>query len=420
MGHLPKLLKRLRPPATLYGFPVEQEGRSDAAGKSQKGKRGVALIIAIMIISIMMLSTSELILTSQVNVTLATQGRDNLKAEYMARSGFNAGLLLLSADFAYDLFMAQQNPKSGLNDGLGDWWGLMNGLPIGGETLEMVSQFQESFNVNSVMGSGVLDQLKLFDGSFILDVSDESSKININFCAQDGRCTRTMAMLEALFACPAEKAFLDQKKLNGKELAYRIKDWIDFDGKASEESGYNDEDEPYIKREPRLRAKNAPMDTMEELRLIEGWDEEVHAVFSQYLTVFPFQIKGQDRSQVNLNTATRALLQCLFPESKGECAEKSTLALNTRNNDKTSLGGEGKKMSEILRETLCFNGGDAQTDDASSKASWFAQNSMIFRIEVQGAVGDSSKTLSAVVERTMPDPKKNEKSTYRVLYWKVI
>ena len=86
-------------------------------------------------------------------------------------SGLNAALLLVSADFAYDLFQAQQTPKMGLSDGLGDWWALLNGLPIGGETMEMVGQFQEEFKLNAVMASGVLDQLKLFDGSGMLAAS---------------------------------------------------------------------------------------------------------------------------------------------------------------------------------------------------------------------------------------------------------
>ena len=85
-----------------------------------------------------------------------------------------------------------------------------------------------------------MDQLKLFDGSFTLDVSDESQRINLNYCATS-RCSETLLMLEALFACPAEKAFLEQKKLSGRELAYRIKDWVDTDSRAEEASGYNDE-----------------------------------------------------------------------------------------------------------------------------------------------------------------------------------
>lgn len=416
-------MRRFKMPQTLYGFPVEDEGLPaagvDGAPAKNPKEKGIALVIAIMIISIMMLFTTDLIVSSQVNISLASAQRDAVKAEYMAKSGFNAALLLLSADFAYDLFNAQQNPKAGLSDGPGDWWSAMNGLPIGGETLEMMNSFQESFNLNKVLDEGVMNQLKLFDGSFTIDVTDESSKININDCA-NGRCTEVMLMLEGLFACPAEKAFLETKKVEGKQLAFRIKDWVDNDSRAEEESGYNDEDEPYGKREPRLRAKNAPFDTIDELRLIEGWDEEVHAVFAPYLTIFPFQQKGSDKHKININTANRALLQCLFPEAKGDCSEKSTLSLRKRDTDKANLSDGGKKVSDVLRDILCYTGGDGNPGEANNRASWFQQNSMVYRIEARGTVNGSEKVLTAVIERVMPESKKTDKSTNKILFWKVL
>lgn len=429
LKHLHRLRRRL--PHTYMGFPVDETGDNGRTPVGDSGKRGIALIIAIMIISVMMLFTSDLILSSQVNITLASTNRDNIKAEYMAKSGMNAALLLLTSDLAYDLYNSKISKGATLSDGLGDIWSAMNGLPIGGETLEMMTQFQESFDLNAVMDNKVLDQLKLFDGAFVLDVSDESQRINLNFCAS-GRCNETMEMLKALFSCPAEKAFLDEKKLSGTELAYRIKDWIDDETPnpiADDRSGYNDEDEPYAKREPKMLAKNAPMDSLQELRLIEGWDEEVHAVFSPFLTIFPYKKGSTDARagsagtsdfKINLNTASRALLQCMFPEAKGDCQEKSAIALAKRNRDNSTLGAPGQKVEDVLKETLCYQGSSGQEGEASNRANWFTQHSMVYRIETRGNVGDSEKKLIAVIERTMPDVKKNEKSTIRILYLKVI
>ncbi len=419
MEHDVKLRKRFKLPCTLWGFPVEEDGVSTAGAKTQ-GKRGIALIMAIMIISIMMLFSTDLILTSQVNMTLATTKRDALKQEYLAKSGFNIALILLSADFAIDLVMAGTvDPKAGLNDGLGDMWSAMNGLPIGGETAEMMMGFQEEFGLNAVLDSGVMDQLKLFEGSFQLNVTDEQGKINVNDCF-NSRCQEGLLMLEAMFNCPAEKQFLDQKKLNGRELAYRIKDYIDKDARADEASGFNDEDEPFAKRIPKQAAKNAPIDSVDELRMIEGWDEEVHAVFSPYITAFPFAIGSTDRKfQMNINTASRAMLQCLFPEAKGDCNEKSALALKKRQDLGQNLGTGESKIADILRDTLCFTGGDGNPGEANNKANWFTKNSMVFRVEVIGELGGNAKKLTAVIERIMPDPKKNEKAAYRLLFFKI-
>jgi general secretion pathway protein K len=420
---------RPRWPETLFGFPVETGSAtgSDAPGPGaagpQAGKRGIALIIAIRIISVMMMLTTDMIVNSQVNLQLAVSQRDNLKAEFMAKSAFNVGLMLLSADFAYDLYQVQ-SAGGKLSDGMGDFWSAINGMPIGGETLEMLNSFQEEFELSKVLDSSVMDQLKLFDGSFVLDVSDEQQKINVNDCMY-GRCSETLLMLEALFSCPAEKAFLEKKKVNGRELAYRIKDWVDSEmpARAESESGYNDEDEPYVRRDPQVHAKNAPFDSIDELRMIEGWDEEMQAVFSPYLTVFPLQEKQTDPAhKINLNSASRALLGCLFPESKGDCAEKSTLALKARGDDKQSLVGAGQKVEDVLRDSLCYTGGTgaAGGGDGANKASWFTEMSTTFRIEAGGSVGDRTKKLTAVVQRVMPDPSKNEKASYKVLYWRLL
>ena len=71
-------------PQTYMGFPVDETGDNGRSNDPNQGKRGIALIIAIMIISVMMLFTSDLILSSQVNISLASANRDNIKAEYMA------------------------------------------------------------------------------------------------------------------------------------------------------------------------------------------------------------------------------------------------------------------------------------------------------------------------------------------------
>jgi len=71
---------------------------------------------------------------------------------------------------------------------------------------------------------------------------------------------------------------------------------------------------------------------------------------------------------------------------------------------------------------LCYAGGDnnGNTGEATNRGGWFKQYSMTYRIEVDGTVGGSSKRLTAVIERVMPNPQKNEPFAYRILYWKVI
>ena len=404
--------KKIKLPQTYMGFPVHSNSRPDV--KLGLRKKGIAMVTAIMIIAVLMMFVADILISSQVNLQLNAANRDNVKAEYMALSALNIGTMLLTADFAYDLMMMQQQPGAKEQDGMGDFWSLLNEMPIGGETLEMLEMFRESFSLGKVLDSGILEQLRQFDGTFVVNVFDESSKININMCAR-GRCIETKAMLEALFSCPAERTFLDKKDLTPKQLVARIVDWVDSNNKPTEGATYNEEDEIYEERRPKTRTKNAPFDSVDELRQIEGWDEDIHAAFSPYLTVFPYSKSNADKSTININTVNRSLMWCLFPEARNdECAQKSTLSLKERNTDKTNLT-DGKKVGEILAESFCYSGGG--DDSAKNRNSWFTQKSTVFRIEARGIVGDQEKVLRVVVERTMPTDPKNDMSTAKVLYW---
>lgn len=413
-----KLRDRL--PALRAGFPVAAE-----QGATRKPfNRGISLIIAVVVIAMMMVFSSDLILNSQVNLELAVAHRDNIKAEYMAKSAVNLGVFMVSADFALDLFMASpQSPmKTNPSDGLGDIWGMLNGLPIGGGSLELLAATQESLGLNAVNDDKVIGMLKLFDGEFSVDVVDESNRINLNYCAI-GRCPEVLAMLKALTSCPAEKQYIESRSYRMNETIYKIKDWIDSDRRAEPETLVNDEDDPYLKLMPPYRAKNAPMDTLDELRLVDGWRDDLHAIFTPYLTVYPFQKSGNDKPKININTASREMLSCLIPTSVRECNEKFQTTLKTRGEDKTNLATDNASILSTLQQAFCYS--PSAEDPAEpgaaqeNRAQWFNTLSSVFRITGRGHVDGRMREVTIVIEREMPDPARKTSASYKVLYWKL-
>ncbi len=408
----------LKWPKTHWGYPVEADRTTKRSPRTLR-ERGVALLMVIIIISMVIMFAADLILTSQVGLELAVKNRDNVKAEYMAKSANNLALFLLSADFGLDLFLASpQSPmKQEMSDGLGDIWALLNGLPIGGGTIELLAATQQSFDLNSVNDGKVIDVLKLFDGEFKMNISDESSKINVNYCAK-GRCLEVISMLQALMSCPTERQFLEERNVKPFELAYRIKDYIDEDTKASPESGQADEDDLYLRKVPPYRAKNAPFDSLEELRMVDGWTEDLHTVFAPYLTIYPLQKTGQAKPRINLNTAPKELLGCIFPTAKADCNEKFALKLAARGKDRTSLANSVNDFRNVLQETFCYTGEADSTGQDRSK--WFDVKSSVFRVESIGEVGDQTVKITSVIERSVPDPKKKVTESYRTLYWRLM
>jgi type II secretory pathway component PulK len=403
---------------TYWGFPVE----APSAFQNPSAKaRGIAIIIAILAVSMIMIFSGNMIINSQVNLEMAVSSRDNLKAEYMAKSGFNLAIFMVSADFGFDLAQYTLDASKEPTDGSGDMWSTINGLPIGGDTVEMLAAASESFDLNAVNDDKVIDQLKLFDGQFVVEIEDEASRINVNSCV-DGQCSQVKGMLQALMSCPVEKLFLERKNISAKELTYRIFDWVDKNSTAEAESGFNDENDAYLKKVPPYSAKNVPFDTIDELKLIEGWDDEVHAIFSPYITIFPFRkttTAGGD-IKVNINSVcqNRELFACLFPDTSGDCKAKSMLALQKLCEDPTNLSKA--EVAKFLEDTYCYNKA-ADLDaagGAQDKGTWLTNRSDVYRVKATGQVGKQQKNLMAIIERRAPDNSKKE-SAYKILYWRM-
>ena len=422
-------------PQMILGFPVAPSitdlEASESGNKIRRlGERGVALLIAVMIIAMMMFFASDMIITSTVQLQLAQTQRDNIKAEYIAKSGANLAILVITSDLAKDLFLAgpQSPQKMDPGDSGISFWNALNALPpIGGTSADMVTEVAKTMKMNAVLDSSVLDQLKLFDGDFKIEVTDEQNKINLNYCANKSSvpCSMVKTMVRSLLSCPAEKQFLENKKLKPAEVAGRLADWVSGKREAQEESGLSDKNEPYLKRESPHQAKDAPFDSLDELRMVDGWDDEMHAVFSSFLTVYPFPKDPTERPKINLSSSSREMLQCLFPDSRGEGGLKLVKALMARDEDGTALWTAGQKLPDVIRDLTGYapqSGGstDPKLDDGTDKSKWFGKTSQIYRVVATGNSGDATKSLSMVIERAIPDPTKDQKVSYKILYYKLL
>ena len=416
---LKKILKFLTQP---FGHRGAQPYTSFATFREQfKKQSGVALIIAVMTISIIMMFAVDFIVSSNLEFKMAVIQRENVKAEYLAKSGANLAIFLISADYGVDLFMASpQSPaKTAMTDNLGDFWGMINGLPIGSDNAKKVG---EMFKLGAVMDEEVINQMKQLDGEFVVDVQDEQSKINVNYCVHGRDCPEVMAMMDSLMNCPVEKVFLERKEVKWRELAYKIKDFVDKNSTAEPFSGLSDEAEPYRKKKIPYSPKDAPLDSVDELRLVDGWDRDIHTVFSRYMTVYPFQDanKTQVPPKININTAPRELLSCLFSDMKADCREKSIISLNERDDKKSSSVATEKDIADFVKKNFCYTPPAGTAAPGTDKTKWFDVKTTVFRIKVRGQSGDQEKNLEVVVERRAPDLAKNIKSSFRVLYSRML
>jgi type II secretory pathway component PulK len=190
-----------------------------------------------------------------------------------------------------------------------------------------------------------------------------------------------------------------------------------WDG-GSETSTYeamSDEDAPY-------RPKNAPFDTVDEIRLVEGWNNDgVWARFGQHLTIY-----GSGR--VNVNTADRRIMEALLRRFVQPVPTEDSLALiwqqiqMFRSTPMTAQGGGGvwhdvgnfvAFLRQVVPGTI-----DPQIEQLC------ATSSTVFRVRSTGMVGEASVTQTAVfqfpqTQQGQPGQSRLAGAFGRVLYWHV-
>ncbi|MBP6218111.1 MAG: general secretion pathway protein GspK [Oligoflexales bacterium] len=418
----------------IQALDGSEPASEEVAGSIPKKKResGISLLIALISIMTMVGLVADLLITSRVNMELTVSTRDQIKAEYLSKSGFNLALFLVSVSWAIDLFQSADPPlgsKKPLADDESSLWASMNELPpIGASTVDLllatssgVKEGDDPFHLKGVFSEKVASQMRLFEDQFSVKITDESARINVNDCSE-GRCEWVIARLIALFSCPVEKAFLDSKNITGEQLAYRIKDFISTADTVSPETGLNDRNSAYQAEKPPYNVKALPLDSVDELKLIAGWDDEIHRVFSPYLTVYPFKpVASVSKSLINLNTVSPEVLSCLIPEARSSSAEKFWTTLTELKKKKTVVL---KDVKETLKTLTSFE--FQANDQAANPLNWFDRRTMVLRVEVEAGTGDQTKKLTVVLRKIMPKETENSrdkqttKRSYQILYYRLL
>lgn len=416
---------------SYFFFPVEKKETKETFLSSKahpKKEKGVALLIAISTLALMMGFVTDLILSTSVSLEMSSSIKDKIKSEYAAKSGLNLGLYLFGVTWGIELLKPQLTGEKGkLVDSDESFWGFINSLPVlGADTVKLQEEFSDILSEDVLGLRGVMNEdnrriMGLFEDSFKIRIEDENRRININDCSR-GRCTNVIENLTALFSCPAEKAFLSDKDLTPEELAYRIKDYISESTNTSSESGVGDKNAYYQKQMPPYKAKGLPFDSLDELKMVHGWDDEIHAVFAPYLTIYPINnTNNKQSSKVNINTASTDLLGCLVPSSLSEsCRESFIKKMAKIKKEGQSVAGED--VSGTLKDLMCYAPG-IDEESAPDPSSWFSVNSSAFKLTVEGRTNNKKTVLNVVLKRLNPgekidgrDKQKNKRS-YQVLYW---
>ena len=441
----------------------ERRGARRGRAAGIRSRRGVALILVLTTVAILTSIAVEFGYQSRVNLRLAENARDELRAYYLARSAVNLSRLLLHFQKQIDQLGGQLGPLltnllSGQaptapapqtpgapaptnNLGIRLWEILpidsnaMTGLLGGGDLSALVppsdaygQPLQRDETRRPQIQGPPLHSFGSFEGAFRAKIVDENSRINVR--SLDGLGAGPMAaltQLRAMMSDPKYDFIFDEEDANHdrvrrEDVILAMKDWIDLDetGTAIDPTnpsnpfvnGFSDENSAYDRYVPRYKAKNAPLDSLEELCMVRGVSDRFMAAFGDRLTVW---LPVDGKLNINTNDPAQMLTNILSAAANPndpKLRDPRLLAIVLQEIQMRKMFSFLGMSAQDFLAVLKANGIQVNPllDNPRSPSNFLASTSDTFRITATGRAGRIEKTLTAVV--------RYDDLLGKLLYWK--
>ncbi len=339
--------------------------------KLSLGQSGVALILALLMISILVVFVLETMRAMQVEGAGARYFQDSLQAEAVAKSGVGLVISLLREDLAENEVDHLKEPWAQLLEpGV-----LPVDLPEGG-TLEG-------------------------------KVEDEAGKFPINYLVdEEGKAQDIyQKVLTSLLTNNPFK--LEEEEAQG--LVNAIRDWLDKDDEPTGELGA--ETYYYQNLENPLEIKNGPFKTLAELQLVRGMTESLYfgkegnPGLRDLLTIY-------SEGKININTAgplvLKALVSQTVSEDTAEAWAESVVAYR-----------EEPMHWDFLRESDWYRNRMAGYNDISLSTELITTQSNHFTVKMMGKAGVGRKSVFAYINRQKSEKEEESQVKVSVRYWEV-
>ena len=286
-------------------IPTPEQAKARA--RQGRGEQGVALLLVLVCIAIIMPFTASFNFQTRVDWQSAVNAGDEVRARNVQRGALQLSLLL------FELQRMVFNQKQ-----FREYMGTMDITQVAPYLMSAFGSTDGAEGIGALVGidTSALNELSIGENAaFEVRVEAESGKINLNCIAnsKDGADTprsRVVETLEAMMEPLIYDPLFDEEKADGQrydrqDVLRAIVDYIDDDntrfdlarliqGGGAEPYRYTELKDPYA-------ARNARLDSIEELHLVEGVDDDFMAAFEQNFTVY-------GGCKVNLNFASPAML----------------------------------------------------------------------------------------------------------------
>jgi len=391
--------------------------------RARRDQRGIALLVVIAAIMTMTVLVTDISFGARVRTLTAVHTRQQTQAYYLASSGIGIYRLILmaNAQIARQPMYKQALEAMGIPSGDALWkmipflnTGLLR-MVLVGDDVDMSEEDAQDFQQTGQVSDAVAEESRAegghfanrnfldFEGDFSVKVQGEDCRINVNQLASRDTATPIQntvigQQLAGLMTGEENDQWLRERNLDKWDLISNLADWIDADDiVTSGKGGY--EDDFYNRSESPYLSKNAKFDTRDEIRLVEGWQDDVFARFGGEMSVY-------GGGKIDINCASDEGL-------KGICKGNITGC----NDDMASRFVQTFHEAEL---TTAFTSGatfvqwcEANGFSVSNPqlATMITTRNNYFTLTSTGLVGDASARITAVIDQSTDAGK--------VLYWKV-
>jgi general secretion pathway protein K len=393
----------------------------------RSSRAGVALLMAITSITLLSIIVSESVHDAAVRAQLATHHRDEKKAEILAYSGVNLYRLVLiaSKQIGNSPMISMASQYVGIN--ADTIWQMIPSVNTTLMRLIFASGGDlERSDTRQFANKGLSEKDRAasreegdtqfkrnfldFDGDFSASVVDENRRVyvgsfkatNLTELAEQPGAIQLSGMMMG----EVHDEFFRDLDWERLELIANLADWTDADNTrlyrgGMEDSLYENLDDPY-------KPKNAPFDSGEEIRLVDGWhDDRVWNRYGRHLTIY-------GEGKINVNTAERRVIKALIsayldPYPGEPVVDDLTKFVMDYRNMPAYLGGglfkDPQQFISFIENQYGF------TFKRTIKTALSTQSN-VFRVTSKGTVRDSNVQVEAVFDFS-------KKPIGKVLYWRV-
>ncbi|HEX9399716.1 MAG TPA: hypothetical protein VF912_06360 [Anaeromyxobacter sp.] len=401
---------------------------------SRPGERGAALLIVMVSVAVLTAFAVDLAYDARVSLQIAANGRDELRANYLARSGVATSRLVLSFQQQLDDLL----PKG-------------SALPVPRIQLWKVVPLGAALTDGLFGGGPPRSPHGGPPGStpiatYDTRIDDEGRKVNAQLEAINNPGLLLAPQIQAVYqlVCdPRWDPLFEREDSRGnrttrEELLTRLRDWVDEDDRSAAlratfggascsmvvapppfEDAFGDENQPYDRGEDRYRAKNARMDSLDELYMVAGVGDAFMAAFGDQLTVYLPRDAKQNVNELDrkalVNLAARIadppMAPRLLDPAFGEALQKWVL-------QRSALGilsyGPLEFAQAVEAAGVHVNANLLQDTNPNNP---FTDRSTTFSIRSTGTVGSVKTALEVVVRMEKPTQGEAVAAPGRVIHW---